>query len=100
MIKCLLTIKELRISITRGLETFFDGVEEHPDELLRVRTTCQNEPPSVLHALGDGVSTRTEGDRHLLGGVARNDDERRVVEAFVRDKLLEMELGSALSSLG
>ena len=38
----------------------------------------------------------TESDGNLLGRVARVDDEGRVVEAFVRDELLQVELGNAL----
>ena len=38
----------------------------------------------------------TESDRYLLGRVARVDDEGRVVEAFIRDELLQVELCNAL----
>ena len=38
----------------------------------------------------------TESDGNLLGRVARVDDEGRVVEAFIRDEFLQVELCHAL----
>ena len=90
------TVEERRVGIAGDREPLLDGIEQLPNDLLCVGTTCQ---PTLVPIL-DGVRVAlTEGNGHLFRRVTGDHDESPIVEAAVGDKLLQMELRNALKTL-